>query len=190
MAKKNSYKLPMKKLILAQFGAAILGLMMNLPTSTLTNSKLLDLITSIIAILFFLYIQFTAMWDIGAKDKIAIDGGRMDEDPLYGFKAAFMANIPNYILAFVCVSAKALFVLSDILWAESASFMTYLVSLLWNGMYIGVLECLVPPQNDGLLSVAYMCLFFVITIPSLLTCFFAYRMGLKGTRIFPEKKKN
>ena len=189
MIKNNSYKQPMKKLLLAQFGAAVLGLMMNLPTSSLTNSKLLDLITSFIAILFFLYIQFTAMWDIGAKDKIAIDGGRMNEDRLYGLKAAFMANIPNYILASVCVLAKALFVLTDIVWAEMASFITYLVSLLWNGMYIGVLECFVPAENSGILSIAYMCLFFVITIPSLFTCYIAYRLGLKGTRIFPEKKK-
>ena len=196
MTEKFAYSTPLKKLLLAQFGAAVLGLMMSLPTSSMALTEqaslmlLLDLAISLIAVLFLLYIQFTAMWDIGARHKIAVDGGRRKLDMLYGLKSALLANIPNFVLGFVCILAKIIFIITNAEWSESASFVTYLVALLWNGMYLGVLENLIPDANNGWISVLYMCLFFVITIPSIAACTVSYIMGLKGKRIFPEKKKN
>ncbi len=190
---KYKYSVHLKKLILAQFGAAMLAIMTSMPTITLADGKygtLLGIATTLLAIVFYLYLQYTAIWDIAAKDKLAIDSNRMEKDDLRGLKAALFANIPTYVLAVLSIILKALYLIAEAEWIGLGSDIFYAVELLWNYMYHGFLVLLVPASNTSWLSVLFLAAFIILTVPSLITCLIAYRMGLAGKRILPEKKKN
>ncbi|MBE6586844.1 MAG: hypothetical protein E7647_00350 [Ruminococcaceae bacterium] len=188
--RKYSYKIPLRKLILSQFGAAMLGIMTSMPTISISSGHTLDIITSSLAVAFLLYLQYTAIWDIAAKDKIAIDGGRLREDKLFGLKAALFANIPTYALAVISIALRGIYLLTHADWVGAISTATYGAELLWNFMYHGYLSLLIPGQPDSPIFLAYLASFILITVPSLITCLIAYNQGLKGKRILPEKKKD
>ena len=187
---KYSYSTAIRKLILAQFGAAILAIMTSLPTITITsNGTLLGIATTILALVFYFYLQYSAIWDIAAKDKLAIDGKRMTNDSKRGLKAALLANIPTYILVVLSVVFKAVHLFTDIKVVGLCFNIAYAAELFWNYMYHGLLVLIVPDAKSAL-SLLYFASFAILTIPSLICCFIAYKMGLKGKHIFPEKKKN
>ncbi len=189
--RKYNYKLPLKKLILAQFGAAMLGIMTSMPTVSIANGgHALDLATSTLAVAFLLYLQYTAMWDIGAKDKIAIDGGRLRCDKLLGLKAALLANLPTYILCALSIIFKGIHLLTSVDAIGACATATYGAELLWNYMYHGYLVLIVPKEPNSAMFILYLAAFAALTIPSLLTSFIAYNRGVKGIRIIPEKKKD
>lgn len=177
-----------KKLLIYQFGAAMLGFMLSLSTTAIPGGKALDLCTSLIAIAFYLYIQYTGVWDVAAKDKISVDCKRMDANPMIGLKAALFANIPNFILAFVCILFRLISILTKLPWADSVAAMSYGITRMWNGMYNGIFVILFPQKYSDAVSLLYMLLFFAVTVPSLIVCYFAYRQGICGKRIIPEKK--
>lgn len=187
---KYSYSTAMRKLILGQFGAAVLGIMLSVPTTNFANGALLDVCTSLLAIAFYLYIQYTAVWDIAAKDKLAIDAGRKEADTLIGLKAGLLANIPNFIIGGICLIFKCVAVFFDALWADKIAWIFNIIERLWHGMYAGIFVTVQTAVKGEAASALYMVIYLLATIPAILTCFVAYRMGLKGKRVFPEKKKN
>ena len=190
---KYSYSTHMRKLILSQFGAAVLAIMTSMPTMTISEDNsygdLLGIATTVLAVVFFMYLQYTAVWEIAAKDKIAIDGGRMNEDKLRGLKAALLANIPTYAFVTLSIVFKAIFLITDVKGIGLCSDIFYALELFWNYMYHGFLVMLVPKATSWV-SLLYFAAFAAFTIPSLLCCYIAYNQGLKVNRIFPEKKKN
>lgn len=181
----------MKKLILAQFGAAMLGIMTSMPTVSIANGgHTLDLLTSTLAVAFLLYLQYTAIWEIAAKDKIAIDGGRLRCDKLTGLKAALLANLPTYILCVLSIIFKGIHLICKVDLIGACATATYGAELIWNFMYHGYLVLIIPSNPNTPAFLLYLAAFAALTIPSLLISFVAYNQGLKGKRIIPEKKKD
>ena len=188
--RKYRYSTPLKKLILSQFGAAMLGIMTSMPTLTISDSGYtLGLLTSALSVAFLLYLQYTAMWELAAKDRIAIDGGRLREDKSLGLKAAFFANVPTMGLALIAIAFKGLHLLTEAGWANSVYTVAYAADLMWNYMYHGLLIFIVPESPASPLFLLYLASFILLTLPSMICCLLAYRMGLSGKRIIPEKKK-
>lgn len=191
---KKSYKLPMKKLILNHFGAALLGIML---TSACGMNTFLNVATSVFAVLFYLFINYNAMWDIGAKDRARAEGSGVSYDRLYGLKATLMGNIPNFALAFLCTAFTALGAWGNIAFFANAAYITNTVARFWDGMYTGILVSIIPHTQAGTLvqltanqSVMYMLLYFAVIIPSLIFCPLGYAAGYRGFRIIPERKKD
>ena len=79
-----------------QIAMTVFGTIVTIATSG--NDDLL-LGASLFSIGFFLVVLYTVGWDIGARDKIKIDGGRMREMPAKGFLIALGANSINILLA-------------------------------------------------------------------------------------------
>ena len=67
-------------MFLDQIAMTVFGTMLSF--ATLKNEGLL-LASSIFSILFYLMLLYTVGWDIGARDKIRIDGGRMKPFPVF-----------------------------------------------------------------------------------------------------------
>ena len=78
---RYNYMPLVKKMILCHFGAAIMGIMISF-----SNNTYLNIFTALLSFAFYMYILYTSVWDIGAKDKLAIDGKRMAADKLVGLK--------------------------------------------------------------------------------------------------------
>ncbi|MBQ4602064.1 MAG: hypothetical protein IJB24_04305 [Clostridia bacterium] len=90
--KKYSYD--MFKMMLNQLGIAMLALVMTM--ATFQNDKLY-FTTSVLCIVFYIYLLYAMMYDIGRKDKPAIDGGRSSFNPLKGLWISLGANAINII---------------------------------------------------------------------------------------------
>lgn len=189
----RKYGLPAKKLILNHFGAALLGIML---TSACGMNMFLNVATSVLAVIFYMIIDYNAMWDIGAKNRAKTETGRFVDDRFYGIKAALIGNIPNFALAFLCTAFTAIGAFANVGFFANAAYITNTAARFWDGMYTGILVAIIPHTAEGALveltetqSVLYMLLYFAITIPSLIICPLAYKAGYKGFRIIPDRKK-
>ena len=90
--KKYSYD--MVKMLLNQVGIAMLALVMTI--ATFTNDKLY-FITGVFCMIFYIYLLYAMMYDMGSKDKPSIDGGRSIFNPLKGLWISLGANVINII---------------------------------------------------------------------------------------------
>lgn len=168
------------RLFVTQIVISIFGLALVIATG---QNNTLQIIVSCAAIVFYLFLIYAAMWDIGSKDCINIDTGKIERHPYKGFFIALLANIPNFLLALL-ITVGVLFadggVISNI-GATSSS-----IALWIQGMYTGVLTIDVAgaPLNS------YFWMYYVIMLPSIGIATLAYFLGSKGihaTRILiPE----
>jgi len=183
---KHSLGTLVKKAVLCHFGAAMLGIMIAFPSSNPDKPNVyLNIITSSFAVLFYLYILYTTVWDFAAKDKLCIDGGRMKEDKHKGLKAALLANIPTFLLTGVAVLGSTVTKFTEAVWAADTAWISMVINRFWNSMYVGYIDCI---DGHVRLLVLYA-IFFLITVPGIVACTLAYRAGIAGIRIFPEMKK-
>ena len=182
---KNKYNyMPLvKKLLLCHFGAAIMGIMVSF-----SNNTYLNIVTSLLSFAFYMYILYTSVWDIAAKDKLAIDGKRMAADKLVGLKAALYANVPSFALAGLCIIGRALGAFASFDFGNTIAYWANILARFWNGMYIGIFVVLQPASPSELEAVLYMFIYLAATVPALVMCFLAYNAGIKGFRLIPEKK--
>ena len=165
-------------------------------TSACGMNMFLNVATSVLAVIFYMIIDYNAMWDIGAKNRAKAETGRFFDDRLYGIKAALIGNIPNFALAFLCTAFTAIGAFANVGFFANAAYITNTAARFWDGMYTGILVAIIPHTAEGALveltetqSVLYMLLYFAITIPSLIICPLAYEAGYKGFRIIPDRKK-
>ncbi len=181
--KENSYS--SVKMFLTQIVMSFFGTM--LAISTLSNPSLL-LWSSIFSILFYLAIIYTIGWDIGARDKLKIDGGRMRPAPEKGFLIALLANAPNLLLALL----MGLGYLIDTKGSQSMSAICNAIARLINGAYLGVISTLedMIVLQDGVGLMSYIWWWFIVmTLPSIIVGGVSYLMGSHDIRIIPQKVK-
>ena len=177
----NENKKIIGKLILNQFGAAFFGLMLVLAASAAESIKVqLELLVSIFAILFYLFLLYNVLWQKGAEDSIRIDGGRQKYMPLKGLYISLIANIPNFIIAILILVSNPFS--STQLWAGNMNFISRIASLIWEAMYAGVVSFF-SPRNP----IAHLLIIF----PALATSTGAYLLGVNNKRLFGflNKKK-
>ncbi|MCI8472013.1 MAG: hypothetical protein HFE65_02790 [Clostridiales bacterium] len=177
---------PVKKLILNQFGAAMLGIMLS---SAAMQSRLLNFLTSLLAIFFYLFLQYTAIWETGAKDRIRVDGGRAAENKQRGLYAAILANSPNILFAVLIIVLTTVGVLTQWSWAGEGAVVFTFIARLWQGMYNGVINFVIPQGLNEAQTILSTLIYIAIILPSLAVNAIGYRMGYMNRRIFPERKK-
>ncbi len=177
---------PVKKLMLNQFGAAMLGIMLS---SAAMQSRILNFVTSLLAIFFYLFLQYTAIWEVGAKDRIRVDGGRAAENKWKGLHAAVLANSPNLLFAVLIIVFTAVGVPTQWGWAGEGAVIFTFIARLWQGMYNGVINFVIPQGLSGTQTILSTGIYLAIILPSLIVNLVGYRMGYMNHRIFPERKK-
>lgn len=185
-----------KKLLIYQFGAAFFGILVN---SSAGRLPWLNWLTGVLAVLFYIYLLYSAVWEEGARDRIRVDGGRMTKDGFKGLKIALAANIPNIIIGVVMVAGTVINVLASARWAGNMAAVANAVGVLWEGMYVGIITAVFPQYDYAAntaiaLSSAQIILrsvtFILIVLPALISCFAAYRLGYNGVAIIKTSHKN
>lgn len=171
--KEQSYN--MVKLFLNQIALTVFGTVLAIATSK--NDSLL-LASSIFSVLFFLVLNYTACWEIGAKDKIRVDSGRLESMPNKGLYISFGANLPNIIIALLI----GLGVLIGTDASQSMSFVFNAIARLLNGMYLGIIKIVQDAANITSITQVWWW-FIVITLPSMLVGWLAYYLGSKNIRL-------
>ena len=184
------------RLILNQIGLTIFGLMTSLSASALDASlhregKLFGSVSfwaSVFAILFYMFIDYTAIKEEGQRDKIRIEAGRIERDPWRGFKIAMIAAIPNLLLAASVLIFGALGAEGGpaLEWAGAACGSAKLIALVAQAMYWGVITRL---PGVGTVAGAPALAYVLIPLPAIICVSLAYVAGLHEVSLIRRIKK-
>lgn len=172
----HNYSYSSVKMFVNQFAISIFGAMLSM-ASTAAENDTLAFGCSILAIVFYLFLIYTQAWELGAKDKISVDIGKKEYKPLTGLGVSALANIPNFVIAITFLFVLKVFPMSDV--AANIRTIASLFNMLLEGMYLGVLTT-VKIGELPLITLWWM--YFIITIPAMLTSWLAYYLGHKNKK--------
>ena len=167
-----------RKLITNQFGAAFLALVLAFTGVRIGQS--VYLVSSILSVIFLLYLDYATLWEEGAKARIRIEGGRDTKNPLTGLWLGVAASLPNLLLGVLTAIFTLVFRLTQASWADFGSGICAIAARLWQAMYMGILQSIAPAGKYIMLLIPW---------PVILLCFGAYAMGLENIRLIGGKKQ-
>ena len=166
----------MVKMFLNQFATAIFGFALVL-TAGAANSVLLRNVTSAFAILFYMFLLYTMTWEIGYRDRVPTESGKMKKNRLTGTLISLCANIPNFIFA-IFITLATLF---DLSFLSQIGGVCSFLALTLEGMYTGLLANHVA----GAALNSYWFVYFLLPLPAMLVSTLAYNMGLNDVKFTP-----
>ena len=161
-----------------------------LSMATVNASNAVAISVSIFAILFYLFLIYTLVWEIGAKDKISVDVGKKEYKPFTGLWMGLIANIPNIVFAMILAISKLFISNVDGKEFNGLGIVSVIANVL-QGMYFGAISAIKLPSEQPLSNLWWT--YFLIIIPALVTSFIAYYLGHRNFRFFgslANKKKN
>ena len=188
--KENAYEI--LRLYINQIGITIFSLMLYFSIGNFKNQDLalrLKIAISVFAMLFYFALLYTAAWDNGAKDKIRVDAGKVKAKKYKGALMSVFANVPNFILAGVCVITMTIY-MSGAEGAISVSQVFNLFLRMTNAMYLGLIQGIfVSFKNNAdlyylLESIGYLSL----PLLAILSTHIGYIMGHNNRKIFTSSK--
>jgi hypothetical protein len=145
------------------------------------GSGTLTIVVGAFSILFYLFLIYTMLWEVGAKDRISVDVGKKPYRPHTGILISLVANIPNFIVA-ILYSLGTPFMATHA-WAGSMNGALMTISALSEGMYRGILSMI---TISGTELYKFWWSYFLIIVPSLVTAWIAYFAGFKNFRLIAE----
>lgn len=188
--KENSYDIV--KLYVNQLGIMIFSMLLYTSVGSFENESLstkLSVFVSVFSTCFYLVLVYYAMWEIGAKDKIRIDGGRMEPCKNKGLVMGLFANVPNFVLGVFSVLFLVIFLISgnDGIYAAFLVFNT--IMRFHDSMLLGVITALVPGATstgavDYTEFLIEAILFTVLPLISAAVTQLAYTLGTREKKIF------
>ena len=156
------------KMFLNQFGISLLGLVLALAFGMAENYTG-QVISSVFAVLFYLFLIYYMTWEVGARDGIRVAHGRMQSRPLTGLYMSLLANTPNLILAILAAAINPFGSIAILLQGMYAGIMTIDIGTeIVDGKVVGL------PLNDAWWS------YFLIILPALLVSTISYILGTKN----------
>lgn len=168
----EKYSYESVRLFLNQFAISLFGLTLGIASFAMKARPLL-IITSVASILFYLFLQYTVAWGVGAKDKISIDCGNAKKDMRVPLFMWLLANALNLVIA-ICFTVG--FFLKDIAFFGNMQGIATIASFILEGEYFGILSIKLVGEWK-LLDFPFM--YFIITLPSLATVLLGYGLALK-----------
>ena len=173
----------MVKMFLNQFAIGLFGITLAL-AAKMAKNDILSIVTSVFSIIFYLFLQYIAMWKVGATDRLSADLGKFKKDYSIPVKMWLLSNSLNLFLALL-ITLRAL--LPDVAFIYSVGGFANVVKRIIEGMYMGILAIRVDGQPLHLFWFVH----FLTTLPALLVIFGAYVLGFNNFKLFkPEGKKS
>ncbi len=174
------------KLFGFQLAMSVFGIFVQ--TATVMNDALF-LFASIFSVGFHMVLLYITMWDVGGKDKLKTDGGRMHPMPLKGAWLALLANLPKLLLALVSMIGYYNYnpVLNDPAWAFNLYSIPSYVIQFANATCRGILYSLFAADE-----LIHPLVLMAIAVPPILACALGYFLGSKNfsfAALFGFKKK-
>ena len=167
------------KLYINHIAVAVFGLMMTITARFIGNRNLdgnmaLNYILGAVSVILYIIILYVNFWELGASDKIKVDGGRLKENIWTGLAVSAMANIPAFV--FGILGMLSCYIENDFLGLSGS------ICNLYHGMYIFAI-----PEISPYFPPIYLFLAF----PAMITGFVSYIFGVKGYPcLFKEPKKD
>jgi len=170
------------KLLVTQCAISMFGFVLTL-ASGMIDSDALRTGCSIFAVVFYLFLIYTSIWELGAKDGLSVQYGHKEYRPLTGLWIGLLANALNFLLAIGILLGTAL---PSIEFFGNIGGGSKFLSLILQGMYSGLLALKVGSTALN----SYVFSYFLIPLPAIAATAAAYYFGLKNkrfTRLFDLK---
>ncbi|MEE0836242.1 MAG: hypothetical protein U0M08_07535 [Clostridia bacterium] len=167
------------KMIVNQLGMMIFGLVLSMATS---QNDTLFLLASIFSVCFYMFLVYTVGWELGAKDKVRLDGGRIAYTPFKGVLISLAANSLNLILGILIVigyyfldpSCRITHEALSPVWAANLYGTASVIARFIEAMYIGIIQTY-SPYNP--------IIFVLIVFPAVIFSGLGYFLAIKGKSI-------
>ncbi len=172
--KKYSYNI--FKLLINQIAISIFGNVLAIACG-MAKYDTLKLVTSVFAILFYMFLNYSSLWELGYRELPGIEAGRHPRRPLAGLYMALVAAVPNFLLAVFVMLGM---LLRDIKFFSTLGGVSSMISLWVEGMYTGVLSFI---RIAGHPANSYWPSYFIIIIPGLLVGWLGYYFGIRGIHL-------
>ena len=169
----EKYSYESVKLFLNQCAISLFGLTLALAAGMMGSSTL-KVASSSGAIIFYLFLQYTVAWEVGCKDKISIDCKKAKRDMSIPVKMWLLSNSLNLLIAVLITLGH---LLSNVGLFSSLGGIASVIAFIIEGEYMGVLSIRIAPETP-LNSLFFM--YYLITIPSLITVVISYFLGVTG----------
>ena len=187
--KENSYDIV--RLYINQLGIMIFSMLLYTAVGSFDNEKLssaLSIFVSVFSICFYLVLVYYVVWEIGAKDKIRIEGGRAEPCKHKGLVMGLFANIPNLVLGLITVLFLAIFLATGNNVINSVFLVFNLITRFHASMYLGVITAVVPTglsagPIDYIEMLVETVLFTVLPFVSVGVTHLAYSLGSKEKKL-------
>lgn len=179
------YSYTVIKLFLNQIAIALFGVGLAFACAR-TGKNTLLLVSSIFSVLFYLFLQYAVIWEVGAKDGISALAKGERRNLWRGFAIAVLANSLNILLAFLCLLRDFASTGSGL---QKAGGIFRAIALMLEGMYQGILA--MPFRALQLHDFAWV--YFAIVVPAVLVISVSYIIGsynLHLTNILIPKNKD
>ena len=168
------------KLLINQIAISIFGAMLAMATTAMGNNGI-TIGVSVFATLFFIFLIYNVMWEVGAKDRLSFDLGKKEKKLGTGLAIALFAGIPNFILAILFTVGYPF--MHTLEWAGSICAIVKVLCLFIEGMYSGIITSV---TIGGTQLSQFWWTYFVITIPTLAAVWISYLIGFSNFRFFPS----
>lgn len=186
--KENSYDIV--KLYINQIGIAIFSMAIYsaieiaLPSDFSWGTEL-EAIISAAAIIFYCALIYVATWEFGAKDRIKIDGGKMERQAYKGLLIGTYANVPNFILTGIAIISMGIFFACG---AEGFKAVFSVLNLFFGfleSMYLGIIIAIFPmvEANSDLVYFYRAIAYFLMPIIPIAVSHLGYALGERNFRI-------
>ena len=175
--KRRSYDLV--HMFITQLAISIFG--MALALATAANHSTLQICTSVFAVLFYLYLIYAKIWELGYKDIRGFERGDKGLSRFEGLYMGLAASTINFILALL-ITLGISFPSSEFFGSIGA--VAKVIALLVEGMYTGLLAL----KANGISLNSLWFMYFLITLPLIITASLAYFAGSKEFKIFTSTK--
>ena len=159
----------LNQIAISMFGFALVLAAMKIDNDILRN------VTSIFSILFYLVLLYMKAWDIGFRDKVSVEQGKKENNPMRGALISLCANAINYLFA-IFVMLRAL--LPNVSFFDSIGGVAQALCMFGQGMYAGIL---VNPVGGAPLN-SYWFSYFLTPVPAILISGLAYYFGVHDVK--------
>ena len=181
------------KLYINQIGIAIFAMFLYTAAGALSekipNSLAMKIFISVFSIAFYFVLVYNVAWEIGAKDKIRVDGGRMEKNEKKGILLGIYANSLNFAVVGVSIILSVLYITSGIDAFNTIFAVLNFLFRFFLSMYLGVIQGITASVTDE--SIAFLIqtvLFFVFSALSAVIVHVSYVLGLRDFRFFATSK--
>ena len=181
------------KLYINQIGIAIFAMFLYTAAGALSekipNALAMKIFISVFSIAFYFVLVYNVAWEIGAKDKIRIDGGRMEKNEKKGILLGIYANSLNFAVVGVSIILSVLYITSGIDAFNTIFAVLNFLFRFFLSMYLGVIQGITASVTDE--SIAFLIqtvLFFVFSALSAVIVHVSYVLGLRDFRFFATSK--
>ena len=174
--KERSYEIV--KLFVNQIVLSIFGTALTLAAAG-ENQAGLRIGSSVFAILFYLFIIYFMMWELGAKDSHKIERKDRGHSRAAGLYMSLIASSINFLLAIFIMLGTL--IQTDFFGRIGA--ISKVIALLTEGIYTGVLA--IQVNGTPLNNLWFM--YFLLPVPLLLVASLSYFAGSKNFKIFGKR---